>query len=194
MTDEFWPADIGAMMERGKGELEINAHGPHLRRGQTVVSFRRRFPRLATLRTCMLFALVLVAIGCRSRNAQVAVEPRGMGRRKLTDQDAKIALVEMLRREAVRDPKRCQEVWGSTEPNRQLATVTTSTNIDGTGQVGIFTVRLDKENYYFWGGLDRFEGSFEWEHGGWRASDRRMTAHGCIIGRGGRNSRALPKL
>ncbi|MGO9923223.1 MAG: hypothetical protein ACLQIB_52065, partial [Isosphaeraceae bacterium] len=67
-------------MERGNGELEINAHGPHLRRGQTVVSFRRRSPPLATLRTCMLFALVLVAIGCRSRNAQVAVEPRGMGR------------------------------------------------------------------------------------------------------------------
>jgi hypothetical protein len=60
------------------------------------------------------------------------------------------------------------------------------TNSDGTCQVGIFTVRLDKQNYFFWGGLDLYEGSFEWEKGAWRAMDRRMTAHGCLIGRGSR--------
>ncbi len=77
-----------------------------------MVSVRRLVPPPATLRTCMLLALALVAIGCRSRNAAVAIEPTGMGRPELTAQDAKIALVEKFRRYAVRDPKRCREVWG----------------------------------------------------------------------------------
>jgi hypothetical protein len=151
-----------------------------------MVSIRRLLPALTALYACILFALFVVAIGRQSRIAEVAIEPTGTGRPKLTAQDAKTALVEMLRREAVRDPQRCREVWGSTQPHRQLAAVPILTNSDGTGQIGIFTVRLDKQNYYFWGGLDLFEGSFEWEQGGWRASDRRMTAHGCNVGRGGR--------
>ena len=81
-----------------------------------MVSVRRLAPPLAALYTCMLVALFLVAIGRRSRNAEVAIEPTGMGRPKLTAQDAKIALVEMFRRYAVRDPKRCRDVWGSPEP------------------------------------------------------------------------------
>ena len=134
----------------------------------------------------MLFGLFVVAIGRRSRNAELAIEPTRMGRPELRAQDAKTALIEMFRRMAVRDPKRCREVWGSPEPDRQLATVPIRSNTDGTGQIGIFSVRLDKQNYFFWGGLDLYEGSFQWEQTGWRASDYRVTAHGCIPGRGSR--------
>jgi hypothetical protein len=174
------------MRECGTGVLRVPVDGLHMRRDRTMVSVRRLAGPLAALYTCMLLALFLVAIGRRSRNAEVAIEPTGMGRPELTAQDAKTALVEMLRRLAVRDPRRCREVWGSTAPDRQLASVPILTNLDGTGQIGIFTVRRDEQNYYFWGGLDRYEGSFEWEKGAWRASDYRMTAHGCIIGRGSR--------
>jgi len=58
-----------------------------------MVSVRRLVPPLATFRTCILLALALVAIGCRSRNAEVAIEPTGIGRPKLTAEDAKIASV-----------------------------------------------------------------------------------------------------
>jgi len=80
-----------------------------------MVSIRRLTPLLATLRTCMLLPPVAVAIGWLYRNVEVVSEPAPIARPKLTAQDAKVALVEMLRREAVRDPERCREVWGSTE-------------------------------------------------------------------------------
>ena len=152
-----------------------------------MIFIRSLAPSRATLRTRIRLALVLIAIGCQARNADVAIAPTTIDRLKLTAPDAKIALVEMLRREADCDPERCRQVWGSTEPDLQLATVSILTNSDGTRQVGIFTVRLDEQNYYFWGGLDRYEGSFKWEEGAWRASDRRVTAQGCIIGRGSRS-------
>ena|SRR5579864_7213286 len=115
------------------------------------------------------------------RDPDVVIDPT-TGRPKLTAQDAKIALVEMLRREAVRDPKRCLEVWGSTEPDQQLATVRIRTNCDG----GMFTVQLDEQNYSLWRGLSLFEGSFGWEQGGWRALDYQFIARGCIIGQDAR--------
>jgi len=96
---------------------------------------------LAALHTCILLASILAAIGCRARNAEVAIAPTAPDRPKLTAQDAKIALVEMLRREAGRDPERCRQVWGSIAPDRQLATVPIVTNSNGTRQVGIFTKR-----------------------------------------------------
>ena len=148
-----------------------------------MVSMRRLVPRLAALFTCMLLPLVLMAVVSRSRNTEVAIEPTGMVCPKLTAQDAKIALVAMFRRYAVRDPKRCRDVWGSPEPDRQLATVPIRTNSDGTSQIGIFTARLNDQNYFFWGGSDLYEGSFKWEQAGWRASDYRMTAKGCFPGR-----------
>jgi hypothetical protein len=92
----------------------------------------------------------------------------------------------MLRREAVRDPSRCREVWGSTEVNHQLATKPIEMNSSGTIQIWFFTVRLDKQNYFFWEGPNLLEGSFKWEQGGWRASECRLTAHGDNFGRGGR--------
>jgi hypothetical protein len=143
-----------------------------------MVSMRRLIPRLAALFTCMLLSLVLTAVVSRPRNTEVAIEPTGMAFPKLTAQDAKIALVEMFRRYAIRDPQRCRDVWGSPEPDRQLAASPIRTNSDGTSQIGIFTARLDNQNYYFWGGLDLYEGSFQWEQAGWRASDYRMTATG----------------
>jgi hypothetical protein len=147
-----------------------------------MVSMRRLIPRLAALFTSMLVALVLIAVVSRSRNTEVAIEPAAMVRPNVTAQDAKCALVEMFRRYAVRGPKRCRDVWGSPEPDRQLATVPIRTNSDGTSQIGIFTARLNDKNYFFWGGSDLYEGSFKWEQAGWRASNYRMTAKGCFPG------------
>ena len=151
-----------------------------------MISVRRLGPPLAALYACMLLALFLVAISRRSRNAEVAIAPVTTSRPKLTAQDARIALVEMFRRYAVRDRKRCRDVWGSPEPDRQLASLPIRTNSDGTSQIGIFTARLNDENYFIWGGSNLYEGAFKWEQAGWRASDYRMTAEGCFPGRGGR--------
>ena len=104
-----------------------------------MVSTRRLIPRLAALFTCMLLSLVLTAVVSRYRNTEVATELTGMVCPELTAQDAKIALVEMFRRYAIRDSKRCRNVWGSPEPDRQLATLPIRTNSDGTSQIGIFT-------------------------------------------------------
>jgi hypothetical protein len=139
--------------------------------------------------TCVLVVLLSVATGCGFRDEpgsqsmttghpQLTPEDTKTGRPQLTPEDAKIGLVEMLRREAARDPKRCREVWGSTEPDQQLAAVATRTDKDGTCQVGIFTVRLNKQNYFWWEGPNLLEGSFDWVRGQWRASDYRLTAHG----------------
>jgi hypothetical protein len=136
-----------------------------------------RLPRVRFTVRAMMIAVAVVALIFEA----VAMLGRG-----LTAEDAKIALVDMLRREAVRDASLCRAVWGSTVPDQQLAAVTIGRNSDGTSQIGIFTVRLDEQNYFFWLGLGRFDGSFEWEHGGWRASDYGMTAQGCIIGQGSR--------
>jgi hypothetical protein len=68
----------------------------------------------------ILFVVLLsVAVGCRSRNAAESTEPTTADRPELTPEEAKNALVDMLRRLAARDPKRCLEVWGSTEPDRR---------------------------------------------------------------------------
>jgi hypothetical protein len=174
------------MWECGTGELRVPVDGFNKRRVRTMASVRHLGPPLAAVYTCVLIALFLVAIGRQSRNAEVAIAPVTTSRPKLTAQDAKIALVEMFRRYAVRDPKRCRDVWGSPEPHRQLATLPIRTNSDGTSQIGIFTARLDDQNYFFWGGSNLYEGAFKWEQAGWRASDYQMTALGCIPGRGNR--------
>jgi hypothetical protein len=148
-----------------------------------MVSVRRLVRWLPALYTLMLVALFLIAVGPRSRHTEVAIEPPGMVRPKLTAQDAKNALVEMFKEFAARGPSRCREVWGSPEPDRQLAAVPIRSNSDGTTQIGIFTVRLGEQNYFFWGGPNLYEGSFRWEQTGWWASDYRVTAHGCLIGR-----------
>jgi hypothetical protein len=155
----------------------------HLRGDRNVILIRSLAPSRAALRTRILLAPVLVAIACQARNVDVAIGPTATDRPELTAQDAKIALVEMFRRYAVRDPKRCRDVWGSPEPDRQLARVLIQTNSNRTSQIGIFSVRLDKQDYFFWGGSDLYEGSFRWEQAGWRASEYRMTGHGCLMGR-----------
>ncbi len=107
---------------------------------------------------------------------------------QLTEEDAKAALVGMLREEANRDVKRCREVWGSEEPDRLVAAVPIMKNSQGDPRIGAFDVNLGKSIYRFWagGGTLWYEGSFIWKDGLWQATEPRLIGKGCIIGQGRR--------
>jgi hypothetical protein len=113
-----------------------------------------------------------------------ATSPASNARRPpLTDQDAKAALVGMLRAEADRDVRRCREFWGSDAPDRELAAVPITRDRRGDPRIGAFDVILDEAVYRFWagGGVLWYEGSLVWEAGRWHATRPRLIGKGCII-------------
>jgi hypothetical protein len=151
-----------------------------------MVSIREMMPPFWAIRACLPLALTAAAIGWIYRHAEEVREPPEAVGPRLSGGKAKAALVEMLRRQAVRDPETCRMAWGSTEPDRELATATIRLNSNGTSQIGIFTARLGEEKYFFWAGPNQYGGTFEWDQGRWKASDYELWAHGCIIGAGKR--------
>ncbi len=142
-------------------------------------------PRLVARRLqhhTSLIALVLIAIGC-----EVAIDPSGTSRPRLTAQDAKTALVGMLRREADRDPSRCREIWGSTEMDQQLAAKPIEMNCQlalsrsGSSPSGWMSRTISSGRVRTFSKVRS-----SWKQDRWRASDYRLTAHGDNFGRGGR--------